>query len=240
MSETSTGVTVALIILFLWVIIITIFLGLIGYAAYTHRIDLGPTGPTGPSMGPIGPTGPTGPSSPTGLTVGLGAVGPVGLAGVSVNNAMCNNCQFYTLDGSVSNYQTIMTGGKPENVQWVLNTNFNYNQQGTFILAVGSYSLNMTITYPTLNSNGGMNNGGSYRSAAIWIRDSDKNIVSESDLYNTVTVNALPNMPTTLTISPLQFTINDQNKNRFSIITWHNSPNALQISAPSQFRLVKL
>lgn len=248
MSETSTGVTAALVILFIWIILITIFLALIAYAAYTHRIDLGPTGPTGPSQGPpgpIGPTGPTGPISPTGTT----------LSNLNFNNnlnnnfnnnfngqmsASCDNCQFYTLHGSISNFETIVTGGKPESVRYVLNTGFSYNELGTFALPIGTYSLTTTITYPVLNSNGGANNGGTYRSMAIWIRNNDSNIVRETDLYNAVTVNALPGMPTTLTIPTIQFTINDNNKNRFSIITWHNSPASLDIGSPSQFRLIKL
>ncbi len=266
--ETSTGVSVALVILFIWIIIITIFLALVVYGYFTHRIDVGPTGPTGPSGGPIGPIGPTGPPGigPTGPTGPTGGIVTTTLMSMTPNTnmmpnmmtnmmpitntnlfnnlcnnsltAICNNCQFY--NNGISNYETIMMGGKPETIRWVLSTGFNYTELGTFSLPIGTYNVNATITYPVLNSSGGQNTGGTYRSMAIWIRNNDNNTVSESDLYNVVTVNALPGTATTLTIPCIQFTINDINRNRFSIITWHNAQNSLEITSPSQFKLVKI
>ena len=157
--------------------------------------------------------------------------------------ASCDQCQFFTASGSMSNTQNITTGGKPESVRWVLSSQIPYTDNGTFALPVGTYTLTSTITYVATNSNCG--NNPTYRSMAIWIRatdirGNDSNIVSESDLYNTVTAIAVPNMPTKLTIPLVQFTINDANKNRFSIITWHNASNALDIGSPSQFRLTRV
>ena len=157
--------------------------------------------------------------------------------------ASCDQCQFFTASGSISNTQNITTGGKPESVRWVLSSQIPYTDNGTFALPVGTYTLTSTITYVATNNNCG--NNPTYRSMAIWIRatdirGNDSNIVSESDLYNTVTAIAVPNMPTKLTIPLVQFTINDANKNRFSIITWHNASNALDIGSPSQFRLTRV
>src|SRR5688572_2633462 len=119
----------ALIILYIWVLLLTVGIIVIAFLAYTHRIELGPTGPTGPSqgptgpIGPIGPTGPTGHSSPSGATLSNLNFGSNNL-GSNFNNlgnnllASCDNCQFYTINNSTSNYETILMGGKPEAVRW--------------------------------------------------------------------------------------------------------------------------
>ncbi|HSW76882.1 MAG TPA: hypothetical protein VLG50_07540 [Candidatus Saccharimonadales bacterium] len=234
------------VIIIIWLIIITVVLVAFGVGLWTHRIDFGPTGPTGPSGGPVGPTGPTGPSSTT--TTTLSMVPPIMMGGTNGQNgqAQCFPCHFSN-QGQVLDYQQIPPH-RPQVVKWVLNSNTlssNYND-GTFVLPVGTYvistdQLATSVVYPSINSQGLPNTGGTYRSMSIWLRDNNvNNVVYENDLIGTVSASLLPNSATTLSFPiGLRFDVGSF-KNRLSIITWTNSPTTTEIGALSRFNLIKI
>src|SRR5437868_582420 len=183
------------IVIIIWLIIITAVLVIFGIGVSTHRIDFGPTGaagPTGPSGGPIGPTGPTGPSITTTTTTTtlqtvpiqsqmplMAIPSPITTTLLSTQ-AQCFPCQF-TNQGFASDFQSI-PAGKPSIIRWILNTNtLNASyQDATFILQSGTYmlayaALTTSVAYPSINAQGGSNSGGTYRSAAVWLRDINAN-----------------------------------------------------------------
>lgn len=227
----------SILILYIWVILLTIFVVGFGVAALIHKVNFGPTGPTG-SPGQFG--GPTGPTGPTGNINPSPGPSPGPITGV----ASSWPASFYTPNGTVTDYQVIAPG-IPQQVSWVLTTNTltNMYNLGTFTLAPGTYTVSpptstTSIVYPSTNHSGMPNSGGSTRSAAIWLR-SGGNTVFQEDIIAPVQVLAMTGTTTTLSF-PIntQFTVT--NKHQFSIITWHDSPTSLEIGGLSRFTLVKI
>ncbi len=231
--------TFAFVIIFIWLILITGLIIAVGLGVYFHKID-GLTGPTGPSQGPIGPIGPTGPTGPPRTTTTLST--PVMTTFTTPLTTMgCFPCQFET-NGQILDYQIIPAGkpptGGPSSIRWVVNSNIPYDN-GTFILPVGTYvvsnSETTSVVYPSTLSN----NGGTYRRAAIWLRDHSNNLVSENELINITNSFSIPNTPTILNFAPTRFTVTST-RNQMSIITWHDAMHSLEIGALSRFYLQKI
>lgn len=242
MAEDSYAFPIFVII---WLIIITAAIVVFGVGVFTHRIDFGPTGP-------VGPTGPPAKSETSVSSTFPGFVGTSMIPSSGMNipsgtqTAQCFPCNF-TNFGQISDYQSI-PAGKPQAVRWVLSSNSlttNY-QDGTFQLPPGVYQLSIgsmttSLVYPSTNSTGQSNLGGSYRSISVWLREaSANNVVVESDLLGTTTVQVMTqNGPTVITFPQIQFQVTAM-KNRMSIITWHNALTTLEIGALSRLNLMKI
>jgi len=249
------GSSVFYIIVIIWLIIITV--AIVVFGLYVHRIDLGPTGaigPTGPSGGPPGPTGPTGPSGgSSALTALQTTFQPVMAMPLTMTTAtltpqaQCFPCQFTNL-GQMSDFQPIPSG-KPSIVRWLLNNNtLNASyQDGTFVLPAGVYvlsnnTLTTSVVYPSVNSQGSSNNGGTYRTAAVWLRDTHcNNVVYENDLLGVTPVHAIPNQSTTVPFpTTLQIHVFGT-RNRLSILTWTDAISQnIEIGTLSRLNLIKI
>lgn len=233
---TSGAVQIGLFFIFLWLAVITILLVL----GYLGKINVAPTGPTGPSNGIIGPTGPTGPTRPVAATGPAAATtlsgpnGPISLTQNpninymgSIGRSAVSTCQFNN-NGIIDDTQVI--NQNPQIIKWVLSNNnitSNYDN-GVFTLPVGTYRLsdsniNTSVTYKPQNI------GGTYRTMAVWLREENGNQVNESDLIGITSALSINGSSTILTFpSNLQFTVTPL-KNKFSIITWHDSNYNLTI-----------
>lgn len=242
---TSWGVIFAIIILFIWLIVITILL----VAAFYGKVSIaptGPTGPTGPPPGPTGPTGPTGGSPSPNVTFTPGTVSvvnPNGFIG-AVGSSASSTCQFNN-NGSIDNVQ-IIYGSNPQIIKWALSNNsitFDYNN-GVFVLPVGTYVLSNINLSTSVTYLASQNTGGTYRTIAAWLRTDTGNQVNESDLLGITSAISINGLATTLTFpSSLQFTVTSI-RNKFSILTWHDSVNNLMIGCAgdklTRFNLIKI
>lgn len=244
------GITILVIF---WLIVLT---GVIVYFAVS-----------GKEVGPIGPTGPTGPSSGGsggpltalnncnscngGTTLVNGGVNIGAINGVNV--AVCNPCQFYSLNADISNYQTIPGFNTPTIVRWAftspLNTNHvSYATNGMFTLAVGRYQLTTTIIYPAINRLGATNVSGNYKYMAIMLNDMNfNNVVTDNLLINKS--QAIPIGTNNITQLTLTTTFDvTALRNKLSVLTWHDSSTALEIgtttlnniTVASTFNLLRL
>lgn len=277
-NSTTLGAGFGFIVI-LWLIIITVFLAVVAYFAWSGRIEIGPTGPAGP-IGPTGPAAVTGVGAvltnamnngltsiniPTTSVVttcptachtvpvtcpggGVGAVQPI-----NTTVAICNPCQFYSLNADVSNYQLIPGLSTPTIVRWAFSTPINtshisYATNGMFILTPGRYQLTATVIYPATNRLGGSNVGGTYKYMAIMLNDANfNNVVTNDFLIDRSQPIAIGlNNVTQLSLSTT-FNV-DTLRNRLSVLTWHDSPTALEIgtatinniSVASTFHLFKI
>lgn len=236
-SELSSGATFAIVFLYILVFLIIIGLAVGLYAVANNEVKIGFTGPAGS----IGPTGPTG-SHSVGATQ-MTPLGAIGGGGMALGHASCFPCQFYNSQGNIVTEQVIPVG-RPAMIRWVVTqNNFSYDNQGSFTLNSGVYSLSngamsTSIVYPQVNSMGQTNSGGTYRTISLWIRDiNSSNVVNESELIGTVTVVAIPQTIVSFP-STFQFTVMGQKK--VSVVTWTDSPTPLEIGMDSRLILSKI
>jgi hypothetical protein len=262
MSDDNSWLFTSIVII--WLILITIFLVGISVAVFQGRIELGPTGPTGPkgdsgatltntSLGLnqtlLGNTLSTCQCNQVGLNacnqVGLNACNQVGLnacnqvtsmptchchsggVGSVLNTASCLTCNFNTVNG-ISQFQVIEGNNVPQIINFVLTTNvFSYDGMGTFTLPVGQYQLTTTVVY----TNNNLNNT---KSVAVWLRDNTGNVISSNDLIGGVT-----NSQTQQITKSISFVVNS-NKNRLSVLTWHQLNMNETIDNRTQFVLRRI
>lgn len=239
--ELSSGATFAIVFLYILVFLIIIGLAVGLYAVANNEVKIGFTGPAGS----IGPTGPTG-SHSVGTTLTSSSMMNGNLGAVDGNmmaRASCFPCQFYNSQGNIVTEQVIPVG-RPAMIRWVVTqNNFTYDNQGTFTLDTGVYSLSngvlsTSVVYPQVNTMGQMNSSGTYRTISLWIRDvNTSNVVNESELVGTVTVVAIPQTIVSFS-SNFQFTVMGQKK--ISVVTWTDSKMPLEIGMDSRLILTKI
>lgn len=205
-----------------WLFLLTVLIIVFGVLLSLNKIDFGPTGPTGPA----GPTqGMTGPTGPTGPATGPGSLGNLGLISSS-NINLSNNVAL----GNVTPLQLIEGGNTPQIVKFMLTTtSFIYDGNGTFTLTPGTYSINTTVVYNNTNNN-------NTKSLTIWLRDTDTNVVSTSDLLDSPSI---INMPPAISLTK-NITFNVTNKNKLSVLTWHDGITMESITNVSTIMLTKL
>jgi hypothetical protein len=201
----------------LWLFLLTVLIIVFGVLLSLNKIDFGPTGPTGPAGPTQGMTGPTGPTGPASGNIGL-------ISSSNIN--LSNNVAL----GNVTPLQLIEGGSSPQIVKFTLTTtSFIYDGSGTFTLTPGTYSINTTVVYNNTNNN-------NTKSLAIWLRDTDTNIVSTSDLLDSPSI---INMPPAISLTK-NITFNVTTKNKLSVLTWHDGTTMESITNISTIMLTKL